>query len=87
MALRILASVTAVVGAAALTLASMIALVTGTIRAVSIEQVPLRALAVAADLILGTLLLLACVYLATHLTVRIIGVGHGEFPPPPTDKF
>ena len=87
MVLRILASVTAVLGAALLTLASMIALVTGTIRAVSIEQTPLRLLAVAADLILGTLLLLACVYLATHLTVRMVGVGHAEFPPPPTEEF
>ena len=73
--------------AAALTLGSMIALVLGTIRAVSIEQTPLRLLAVAADLILGTLLLLACVYLATHLTVRIVGVGHAEFPPLPTEEF
>jgi hypothetical protein len=85
--MRILASVTAVLGAAALTLACMIALVTGTIRAVSIEQTPLRLLAVAADLVLGTLLLLACVYLATHLAVRIVGVGHAEFPPPPVEEF
>ena len=77
----------AVLAAAALTLASLIVLVMGTISAVSIEQTALRVLAVAADLILGTLLLLACVYLAIHLTVRIIGVGHAEFPPPPTDKF
>jgi hypothetical protein len=58
MGVRILASVTAVLGAAALTLACMIALVEGTIRAVSIDQIPLRVVVVAADLVLGTVLLL-----------------------------
>jgi hypothetical protein len=84
---RILASVTAVLGAAALTLVCMIALVQGTIRAVSIEQFPLRAVAVAADLVLGTVLLLGCIYLATHLAVRVLGVGHAEFPPLPIDEY
>ena len=87
MGLRILASLTAVLGAAALTLGCMIALVQGTIRAVSIDQVSLRVLAVAADLILGTVLLLGCIYLATHLAVRIVGVGHAEFPPLPIDAY
>jgi hypothetical protein len=84
---RILASVTAVLGAAALTLACMIALVQGTIRAVSIDQIPLRVLAVTADFILGTVLLLGCIYLATHLAVRIVGVGQAEFPPLPADEY
>ncbi len=82
MGVRILASVAAVLGAAALTLASMIALVQGTILAVSIEEIPLRILAVGADLVLGTVLLLLCIYLATQLAVRILGVGNAEFPPP-----
>jgi hypothetical protein len=85
--MRILASVTAVLGAAALTLASMIVLVQGTIRAVSMEQFPLRALAVTADLVFGTVLLLGCIYLATHLAVRIVGVGRAEFPPLPIDEY
>jgi hypothetical protein len=85
--MKILASITAVLGAAALTLASMIALVLGTIRAVSINDIPLRVLAVAADLVLGTVLLLGCIYLATHLAVRIVGVGHAEFPPLPADEY
>jgi hypothetical protein len=84
---RILASVTAVLGAAALTLACMIALVQGTIRAVSIDQIPVRVLAIAADFILGTVLLLGCIYLATHLAVRIVGVGQAEFPPLPVDEY
>ena len=68
-------------GAAALTLATMIALVQGTILAVSIGDLPLRILAVSADLVLGTIFLLGCIYLATHLAVRILGVGNAEFPP------
>jgi hypothetical protein len=84
---RILASVTAVLGAAAVTLACMIALVQGTIRAVSIDPIPLRALAVAADLVLGTFLLLGCIYLATHLAVRILGVGNAEFPALSVDEY
>jgi len=83
--LKIIASVIAVLGAAALTLACMIALVVGTIRAVSIEEVPLRVIAVSADLVMGTVLLLGCIYLATHLAVRIVGVGHAEFPPAPNE--
>ena len=84
---RIFSSVVAVVGAAALTLAALIALVQGTIRALSIEAVPLRILAVAADLLFGTLLLLGCIYLATHLAVRILGVGNAEFPALPIDEY
>jgi hypothetical protein len=80
---RILASVIAVLGAAALTLACVISLVLGTMRAVSIERIPLRVAAAAADLVLGTALLLGCIYLATHLAVRILGVGNAEFPPLP----
>jgi len=82
---RILASVIAVLASAALTLAAMIALVQGTIRAVSIASLPIRILAAAADLILGTVLLLGCIYLATHLAVRILGVGRAEFPPLPKE--
>ncbi len=83
MGMRILASLTAMLGAAALTLACMIALVQGTILAVSIDQTPLRVLAIGADLIVGTVMLVACIYLATHLAVHIVGVGQAEFPPLP----
>jgi hypothetical protein len=85
--MKILASVMAVFGAAGLTLVCMIALVLGTIQAVSIEQLLLRILALAADLILGTILLPGCIYLATHLAVRIVGVGHAEFPALPIDEY
>jgi hypothetical protein len=84
---RILASVIAVLGAAALTLACLIALVQGTIRAVSLDRVVFRILAVTADFILGTVLLIGCIYLATHLAVSILGVGQAEFPPLPVDEY
>lgn len=80
---KIVACVTAVAGAAILTLAAMLALVQATILAVSISDISLRILAVSADLLLGTVLLLVCIYLATHLAVRILGVGNAEFPPLP----
>jgi hypothetical protein len=82
---KILASIAAVAGAAALTLAAMIALVEGTILAVSIENLALRAAAVAADVFLGTILLVGCTYVATRLAVRIVGVGNAEFPVVPED--
>jgi hypothetical protein len=85
--MRILASVTAVLGAAALTLASMMALVQGTILAVSLDRIALRVLAVGADLVLGTILLIGCIYMATHLAVRILGVGQAEFPPLPANEY
>ncbi len=87
MGLRIFASLTAVLGAAGLTLACMLALVQGSILAVAIDAVPLRVLAIAADLVIGTVALLACIYLATHLAVRIVGVGQAEFPPLPVDEY
>jgi hypothetical protein len=83
---RILTSVIAVLGAAALTLASLIVLVRGTIQAVAIEEVPLRVVVVAADVIFGSILLLGCIYLATQLAVRIVGVGNAEFPPLPDES-
>ncbi|MBZ5698321.1 MAG: hypothetical protein LAN18_07195 [Acidobacteriia bacterium] len=83
---KVLVCVIAVAGAAALTLVTLIALVRGTIIAVSISNLPLRILAVAADVLLGTVLLLGCIYLATRLAVRILGVGHADFPPLPEDR-
>lgn len=86
MGVRIIASLTAVLGSAMLTLACLLALVRGTILAVSIEHASLQFLAIAADLIIGTAALIGCIYLATHLAVRIVGVGQAEFPPLPTDS-
>jgi hypothetical protein len=79
------ACVIAVVGSAALTLTTMIALVQGTIVTLSIDNLSLRVLAVVLDVFFGTALLLACIYVATHLAVLILGVGQTEFPPLPQD--
>ena len=87
MGVRIITSLTAVLGSAALTLACLLALVKGSILAVSIEQTSLQVLAIAADLVIGTAALIGCIYLATHLAVRIVGVGQAEFPPLPTDSY
>jgi len=85
---KILLGVMAVACAAALSLATMLALVQGTIMAVSLADLPLRILAVAVDIVIGTVLLVGCIYLATHLAVRILGVGNAEFPPlPDSDPF
>ena len=85
MIVKIFAAVAAVIGSAALSLAVMLALVRETILAVSIGNLPLRILAVCADIVLGTFLLLGCIYVATHLAVKVLGVGNAEFPPLPQD--
>ncbi len=77
---KVLASIVAVLAAAGLTLASVIALVLGTIRSLGLQSLPLRILAIAADFVLGTVLLVGCIYLATRLAVLFLGVGGGEFP-------
>ena len=87
MAVWIVASLVAVLGAAAITLATMVALVRGTILAVSIGETLLRVVAVVADFVIGTVLLLGCIYLATQLAVVILGVGKGQFPPLPKDEY
>lgn len=70
-----------------MTLATMVALVRGTILAISIEGIPLRVVAVVADFVIGTVLLLGCIYLATHLAVVILGVGNAPFPPLAKDGY
>lgn len=57
----------------AITLVAMFALVRATIVIAQMPNPVLRAIAGAAELILGIVLLLGTVYLATHLAVRIYG--------------
>jgi hypothetical protein len=83
---KILARVTAVAVAAAITLATTLSLVKGTILLVGIGDIRLRILAACADIVLGTVVLVACLFLATHLAVRILGVGNVEFPPLPKES-
>jgi hypothetical protein len=69
----ILASVLTTVLIVAMTLAAMFTLVRTTVYVTSIESPVQRAVAVAAELLLGVVLLLGTVWLATHLAVRIFG--------------
>jgi hypothetical protein len=80
---KIFIAFVAVLVTASLTLGAVFAVIWGTTVAISVGNLLLRILAVAADALLGSLLLIGCIYLATQLAVRIVGVGQAEFPPPP----
>jgi hypothetical protein len=77
---RILASILTTVLIIALTLAAMFVLVDATLRVTAIVSPLQRAAAIGAELVLGIVLLLGTVWLATHLAVRIFRV---QEPPPP----
>jgi len=68
----ILASVLTTVLIVAMTLGAMFILVRATVYVTSLEY-PERIMAMAAELLLGVVLLLGTVWLATHLAVRIFG--------------
>ena len=61
-----------------MTLGAMFILVNATIRVTAIPSPLQRAAAIAAELVLGIVLLLGTVWLATHLAVRIFHVRHPE---------
>jgi hypothetical protein len=71
---RILASILTTILIVAMTLAAMFTLVRTTVYVTSIQSPLQRAAAIAAELLLGVVLLLGTVWLATHLAVRIFGV-------------
>jgi hypothetical protein len=71
---RILASIVTTILILAMTLAAMFTLVRATEYVTSIASPLERAFAIAAELLLGVVLLLGTVWLATHLAVRIFGV-------------
>jgi hypothetical protein len=77
--LRIIASILTTVLIIAMTLAAMFVLVEATLKVTAIQAPVQRALAIGAELILGIVLLLGTVWLATHLAVRIFHVQ--ESPP------
>jgi hypothetical protein len=70
---RIVASVLTTVLIVAMTLAAMFTLVRATVYVTSVASPLQRAVAIVAELILGVVLLLGTVWLATHLAVRIFG--------------
>jgi hypothetical protein len=77
---RIFASALTTMLIVAMTLAAMFTLVRATVYVTSIQSPLQRAVAIAAELFLGVVLLLGTVWLATHLAVRIFGVSE---PVPP----
>jgi hypothetical protein len=77
---QILASILTTVLIIAMTLAAMFVLVDATLKVTAIVSPLRRAIAIAAELVLGIVLLLGTVWLATHLAVRIF---HVQEPPPP----
>jgi hypothetical protein len=68
----------------AMTLGAMFTLVRATLYVTAIESPLPRAVAIAAELLLGVVLLLGTIWLATHLAVRIFGKTE---PPPPGAPF
>jgi hypothetical protein len=67
----ILASAFTVILIVAMTLTAMFTLVRATVYVTSLESPLERAIAIGAELLLGVVLLLGTVWLATHLAVRI----------------
>jgi hypothetical protein len=75
---QIFASILTTVLIIALTLGAMFALVGATLKVTAIQSPVERAFAIAAELVLGIVLLLGTVWVATHLAVRIF---HVQEPP------
>jgi hypothetical protein len=69
----ILASVLTVILIVAMTLGAMFTLVRATTYVTSLQSPVHRTAAIGAELLLGVVLLLGTVWLATHLAVRIFG--------------
>jgi hypothetical protein len=67
----ILASIVTTLLIVAMTLSAMLILVEATVRVTSLTSPLQRAAAICAELLLGVVLLLGTVWLATHLAVRI----------------
>ncbi len=80
---RIFLSILTTILIVAMTLAAMFTLVRATVYVTSIPSPLQRAAAIAAELLLGVVLLLGTVWLATHLAVRIFGVKDAPSPGDP----
>src|SRR5260370_4897545 len=80
---RIFLSVLTTILIVAMTLAAMFTLVRATVYVTSIPSPLQRAVAIAAELLLGVVLLLGTVWLATHLAVRTFGVQDAPTPRAP----
>jgi len=71
--MKILASILTTILIVAMTLFAMFTLVRATSYVTSIPSTAQRGVAIGAELLLGVVLLLGTVWLATHLAVRIFG--------------
>ena len=71
----ILASILTTILIVAMTLSAMFILVRATLYVTSLQSRLQRTLAIGAELLLGVVLLLGTVWLATHLAVRIFSKG------------
>jgi nitrate reductase gamma subunit len=80
----ILASVLTTILIVAMTLGAMFLLVQATLYVTSLESPLQRAAAICAELVLGVVLLLGTIWLATHLAVRIFAKNE---PVDPGGKF
>jgi hypothetical protein len=80
---QIFASILTTVLIIALTLGAMFALVAATLKVTAIQSPVERAIAIGAELILGIVLLLGTVWVATHLAVRIFHVQERATPGEP----
>jgi len=80
---KILASIVTTLLIVAMTLGAMFILVRATVYVTSLESPLERAAAMGAELLLGVVLLLGTVWLATHLAVRIFTPKE----PPPLPSF
>jgi len=78
---RILASILTTLLIIAMTLVAMYVLVEATLKVTAIVSPLQRAVAIGAELVLGIVLLLGTVWLATHLAVRIFHVQQPPLPP------
>jgi hypothetical protein len=77
---RILACVLTTVLIVAMSLGAMFILVRATLYVTSVASPVERWVAIGAELLLGVILLLGTVWLATHLAVRIFGVKEPNLP-------
>ena len=77
---RIFASIVTTILIVVMTLGAMFTLVRATVFVTSIPSPLQRAIAIAAELLLGVVLLLGTVWLATHLAVRIFSVKDAPSP-------
>jgi len=75
---QVFASILTTVLIIALTLGAMFALVAATLKVTAIQSPLQRAFAIGVELVLGIVLLLGTVWVATHLAVRIF---HVQEPP------